>query len=329
MPRDAQQTPSDTTQRRYARAIAQQREKERRRPAVVPDFLARTNAFEPRTRDLSRAPDFERIYRSPQTEPIRVRGRQLGGHHRALLYALLRENPVAAPAGAIGNAAPCVTVVTDWRALLDTMGVQPHGNNIITKHKVLLELRQAELCLDISGWDENRSQAAGPHAVDAEGFSTPLITGVDCAGLCLDDRVRVEFGSAVASAFQTRHLVSLDVDQFFKLRQEAARILWAIIDGRQEFYFLHETTIAGLLNRDLEALTARERQKFRETVTRAFKELEATKAIVDWQPVDGGRRGRLRMRKFEFWRQIKDDTSKGGRMGETLLRPAPADRLGL
>ena len=69
---------------------SKQNRRGRKKPAVMPDRLARTSAFAPRRQGLITDSNFVRVYEVPGYSVVEVKGRELGSQHRDAIYALFR-----------------------------------------------------------------------------------------------------------------------------------------------------------------------------------------------------------------------------------------------
>lgn len=273
----------------------------RTKPACLLPALARTSAFAPRSRDLDRTAGNMRLYEIPNVNVVKVSGPELGIQHRMLLMALLRHHVNIIDLADRGMVA---VVSVTWRDLLKGMNKTVHPNNIDTYVNALRDLDTAEITVWRGTWNQYQAEDFG-YAVEKDvGFSAPIIRAVGFTGLKPDDEVRIHFGADAARDFKDGNLVSVDANIFFRLRSDYAKSLWPVIDGHKNFFFLHESTIAGYLGLDLSRMGWREWQTFRRSTERAFEAMKAAGGLEKWRLEHEGRVGKREQRKYVFTRPL-------------------------
>jgi hypothetical protein len=292
---------------------SKQNRRSRRKPAVMPDRLARTSAFTPRRQGLITDSDFVRIYEVPGYSVIEVRGRELGSQHRDAIYGLFRlpREKISVPnpeyrQGAL--ATPSVVFYetrTTWRQLLRAMGRIEHVNNLLTLMHVLSEVRQVNFILHEgkSLKDLEKIKAANvsktlPHT---RGRVSGLIESIEWDGGNLDSELVVQFGATVLRMVEKAALVSINADVHFKLRSDHAKTFWPFIDSQPTFTYVDEERLAQLAGRDLwgEGATSATRAQFRKECREAFKDMQNAGGLSSWREEVTGF-GRTKSRRYHY-----------------------------
>ena len=247
MPRD---TLTDRERKRLDRfEKMQQNRRGRSSPAVMPSKLARTAAFAPRKKNLVTDSDFKRVYEFRPHTVVEVSGRELGTQHRDALYALFKlrakrteePNPLYNPnISAVGLKAPKPTLIyyhtiTTWRDILKATGRSAHVNNLGTVLRTFEEMRKVNFRVYTGTFDQyqaasKRGRLAGP------GFSDNLLNEIEWSGVELDSPVRVRYGAWVKEMFETKTLVSVNSEIYFKLKSDYAKSLWPAIDFAEQLH---------------------------------------------------------------------------------------------
>lgn len=267
----------------------------------IPPFLARTGVFAPTNQGLCGGTEFRRLSAIPWNAFILLRGRELGARHRALLYAVF-HHPIDCFDRRRSNCAvaPAAFSSVTWRSLLSSLDLPAHADSIRSYYRVLQDLAASRLFLYMRGDANPEASHAEGIPVDQDGFSEPLIRRAACTGMKPEDEVSFEFGAPVARAFESGRLVAVNRKVFCRLRTDGARVLWPVIDGRTEFYFLHETLIADFWGVELGDLDWRRMQKFRERIERGFNDMKSAGGITGWRRKPVKRIGRRQLYRYEY-----------------------------
>lgn len=255
----------------------------RKAPAIMPSKLARAAAFTARSNGLSE----ERTTRIVAVKPyavIEVRGRELGTKHRDMLVALFRLRakrfeiigPNERPAGAVYR------TETTWREILRASQVSPHVNNLLTALRICEELRETTLRVFTGSYDAYET-ALKAGRLPSAGWSDGIIGSIEWDGPSLDSRVMVAYGEWVRQAFETKHLISLNADVYFRLRSDFARAWWPHIDSQPGHSWVSLSTLGELVGRDYDVLPSKQRARFREDLDRAFTDLAAAGGLARWR----------------------------------------------
>ena len=258
----------------------------RRHPAVVPARLARTSAFAPKRRNLITDSKFRRTYIVPGHSYIEVSGRELGSQHRDALYAVFRmktrriqiPNPSFLTISTGGRNGEKIAVIyettTTWRALIRTLGLSEHPNNLLTLLAIYEELQTVVIRVQ-EGTPEaiqsanRRGQLAGP------GLQGNIIEAISWDGVNLDSQVTVRYGEWVREMIEKTRLVSLNAEVQFALSSDHAKSFWPYIDSMTRHTYIDEGMLAALAGRDLwaEHETSATRAQFRKDCKQAFQDM--------------------------------------------------------
>lgn len=299
----------------------------RKRPAQLPNKLARTAAFAPRRNGLITDSKFERTYVVAGGSVIHVSGRELGSQHRDAIYALFRlcpkcvsvANPnydAAQPESAL-NAKTRIhyETRTTWRELIRTLGNTAHPNNLLTLLQIFEELQKVVI----------RVQRGNPFEVlgandagnlNGPGMSENIITRIVWHGAELDSVVEIYYGEWIRNTFEANHLVSLNADVQFRLKNDHAKSFWPYIDSQVHHHFVDEDTLAGLAGRNLwsEGEDSATRSDFRKKCKRAFDDMKKAGGLQDYEIETLGK-GRRKSRRYHYIhalpRQMEMDISYG------------------
>jgi hypothetical protein len=310
MPRD---TLTDRERKRLDRfEKMQQNRRGRSSPAVMPSKLARTAAFAPRKKNLVTDSNFKRVYEFRPHTVVEVSGRELGTQHRDALYALFKlrakrteePNPLYNPnISAVGLKAPKPTLIyyhtiTTWREILKATGRSAHVNNLGTVLRTFEEMRKVNFRVYTGTFDQyqaasKRGRLAGP------GFSDNLLNEIEWSGVELDSPVRVRYGAWVKEMFETKTLVSVDSEVYFKLKSDYAKSLWPAIDSQNSYTWIDVEAVADLSGLDYAALTTRQKVKLREETRQAFEDMVAAGGLASWRSEQIGS-GRVKTYRYHY-----------------------------
>jgi len=297
----------------------------RRKPSVMPPDLARTAAFAPRRRNLSSDANFSRTYVLAHHSVVEVKGRELGGQHRDILYALFRmraqelkiPNPNYNPnIKGIGpyQERPYLTmfqVTTTWRDLLTAMSLTPHVNNLGTVLDNLEEIRQVSIRVFQGGPAAYQKAKEGGRLAEGAGFSDSMIGRIDWDGAKLDSPLTVQYGEWVRRVFEMKHLVSVNADVYFALRSEHAKSFWPYIDSQPAHSWIDEDRLGELVGRKISEETPQRRRVFKEDCRQAFEDMQRAGGLKEWH-TEEIRRGRFVSLRFHYKHALP-------RQGELLL----------
>lgn len=284
----------------------------RKKPAQVPNKLARTAAFAPRKNGLNTDSKFERTYVVPGGSVIHVSGRELGSQHRDAIYALFRLCPkkVSVPNPGYNaelNDSPANTKFrvhyethTTWRELIRTLGNTAHPNNLLTLLQVFEDLQKVVIRVQrgnpfcVLGANE-AGKIGGP------GMSENIITKIIWHGAGLDSQVEIYYGEWIRNTFEATHLVSLNADVQFKLMNDHAKSFWPYIDSQVHHHFVDEDALAALAGRDLwdESETSATRSDFRKKCKRAFDDMKKAGGL-DVYEIEILGKGRRKSRRYHY-----------------------------
>ncbi len=283
----------------------------RRNPSIVPSKLARTSAFAPRKKGLVTDSDFVRIYAVKPHAVIEVRGRELGSQHRDALYALFRlrakrtevANPEYDPSIPVTMSSPRPRLTywhteATWRQLLQATGRTCHVNNLATLLRVLEEMRAVTFRVFDGNFDAYEA-AAKRNRLSGAGFSDNLLGLIQWDGVDLDSNITVRYGEWVRRMFETKTLVSLNGDAYFKLRSDYAKSFWPFIDSQPSYDYVTVELLADLAGRTYRTETTRQRLKFREEVRQAFDDMVTAGGLASWTSEEVGS-GRAKSYQYRY-----------------------------
>ncbi len=276
---------SDVEQARLERAARTRRNSRgRRAPAVLPPKLARTSAFVPRRHGLSEDPAFLRVYTVRPHAVVEVRGRELGTRHRDALVALfrLRARRYETLAADGRQGAAVYRTDTTWRQILVASGLTEHVNNLLVALRVLEELRAVTVRVYTGSYDAYETAAKAGRLASA-GWSDGLIGSIAWDGVTLDSEVTVSYGEWVRSSFETRELVSVNADVYFRLKGDFARAFWPFLDSQPDHNWITAERLGELVGRDLATETSKVRARFREEIGGAMDDLVAAGGLASWR----------------------------------------------
>lgn len=285
----------------------------RKKPAVMPDRLARTSAFTPRRQGLITDSNFVRIYEVPGYSVVEVKGRELGSQHRDAIYALFRlpHVKVTVPNSKYRKGtflAPFKThyeTRTTWRELLKAIGRVEHLNNLLTMMQVLAEIRQVNFIVhqgkslkDMDRIHKARTQKMLP---SDPGSVSGLIEAINWDGGQLDSAIVVQFGPTVLEMIEKAALVSINADVQFRLKSDHAKTFWPFIDSQPYFSYIDEARLAQLAGRDIwgKEETSATRAQFRKECREAFKDMENASGLSQWREEVTGA-GRTKSRRYHY-----------------------------
>lgn len=285
----------------------------RKKPAVMPDRLARTSAFTPRRQGLITDSNFVRIYEVPGYSVVEVKGRELGSQHRDAIYALFRlprakvavPNPDYRKGTLLSPVKTRYETRTTWRDLLRAIGRVEHLNNLLAMMQVLAEVRQVNFIVhqgkslkDIAAIHKARAREMLP---GGPGGVSGLIESIEWDGGDLDSAVVVQFGPAVLEMIEKAALVSINADVQFRLKSDHAKTFWPFIDSQPNFTFIDEERLAQLAGRDLwgEGESSATRAQFRKECREAMKDMEGAGGLSRWREDITGA-GRTKSRRYHY-----------------------------
>jgi len=292
---------------------SKQNRRSRRKPAVMPDRLARTSAFTPRRQGLVTDSDFVRIYEVPGYSVVEVRGRELGSQHRDAMYALFRlprdkisvPNPNYRSGSLLSPTLFYYETRTTWRKLLQAMGRVEHLNNLLTLMQVLSEVRQVNFILhegkSLKDLEKIRAASSARMLPDGRGQVAGLIERIEWEGGQLDSEVLVQFGPTMLRMIEKAALVSINAEVHFRLKSDHAKTFWPFIDSQPTFAYVDEERLAQLAGRDLwsETATSATRAQFRKECREAFRDMEAAGGLKSWREEVTGF-GRKKSRRYHY-----------------------------
>ena len=333
---------SELTQAERNRLKRAQRTRENRRhrkkPAQVPNKLARTAAFAPRKNGLITDSKFERTYVVSGGSVVHVSGRELGSQHRDAIYALFRlcpkcvsvPNPSFDPRRPESSLNPRVRIHYDtrttWRELIRTMGNTAHPNNLLTLLQIFEELQKVVIRVQRGNpFEILRANEAGD--IGGPGMSENIITKIVWHGAALDSAVEIHYGEWIRNTFEANRLVSLNADVQFRLKNDHAKSFWPYIDSQVHHHFVDEDTLAGLAGRDLwgEGEDSATRSDFRKKCKRAFDNMKKAGGLHDYEIETLGK-GQRKSRRYHYIhalpRQMELDIFYGGNPRPRTIRGA-------
>lgn len=268
---------------RFERSKANRRG--RKVPSVMPSRLARTSAFAPRKKGLITDSAFQRLYVVRPHTVVEVRGRELGSQHRDALYALfrLRAKRIDAvdPQPPDGPKLAYYHTEATWRNLLAATGRTAHVNNLGTMLRVFEELRSVSFRFFQGDFSQYEAAVKSGRLVGA-GYSDNLLGRIEWDGITLDSNVKVAYGEWVRDMFESRSLVSIDGDTYFKLRSDYAKSIWPFLDSQPGYTWLNVETLAELVGRNYHTETTRQRLKLREELRQAFSDMVSAGGLASW-----------------------------------------------
>ena len=272
----------------------------RRAPAVLPSRLARAAAFSPKARGLSDDASMVRVFAVRPWAVVEVRGRELGTRHRDALISLFRLRARRFEViGSDGKVASAVyRTETTWRDMLLASGVRPHVNNLLVALRVLDELRSVTLRVFMSSWSDYEAAVAKGRLASA-GWSDGVIGAIEWDGVSLDSKVTATYGEYVRMAFETRHLVSVNADVYFRCKTDYAKAWWPHIDSQPDHEWIAVETLAELVGRDHRAEDGKKRSRFREDVQRAMDDLVRAGGLSGWACEQVGQ-GRAKTYRYRY-----------------------------
>lgn len=295
---------------------AKQNRRGRRNPAVMPDRLARTSAFTPRRQGLITDSNFTRIYEVPGYSVVEVKGRELGSHHRDVIYAIFRlkrnrmmepnptfRSPTATPF--VPRTLTYYETKTTWRELLMALGRTEHINNLLTLMETVNEVQQVNFIIHegrtLKQMQEIQQSMANRRLPDVAGSSESLITKIAWDGSKLDDAVTIRFGETVLKMIEKAALVSINADVQFRLKSDHAKTFWPFIDSQPNHSFVDEDRLAQLAGRNLwaEAETSATRAQFRKECREAFGDMVKAGGLSEWREEITGS-GRNKSRRYHY-----------------------------
>lgn len=302
---EAEKELSETERKRLDRfERTQANRRGRKSPSVMPSRLARTSAFAPRKKGLVTDSAFVRVYAVKPHAIVEVRGRELGSQHRDALYALFRlraKKRIISPTES-DPSIPASQVVywqteATWRQLLQATGRTCHVNNLATFLRVLEEMRAVTFRIFEGNWDAYEAASKKGRLAGA-GFSDNLLGLIEWDGVELDSKITVHYGEWVRRMFETKNLVSLNGETYFKLRSDYAKSFWPFIDSQPNYSYIDVEMLSSLAGRDYGAETTRQKLKFREEVRQAFDDMVSAAGLTSWccEEVGSGRAKSYRYR---------------------------------
>jgi hypothetical protein len=327
MPRKAQTAEEKEIARLARFEKTQANRRGRQNPAVLPAKLTRTSAFAPRKKGLSDATT-TRIYAVKPHSVVEVHGRELGSQHRDALYALFRvraarfelTNPEWRE-GADLRVPKSIVIYqtsTTWRALLQATGRTAHVNNLATILRSLEEMRSVSFRIYAGAYEQYEAGIAKGRLPGA-GFSDTLISEISWSGVDLDSSLTIRYGKWVRDMFESRTLVSLDGDTYFKLRSDYAKSIWPFIDGKPSHSWIDDVDIAALCGEDYLNAPIKRRVKFRGEIRQAFDDLVRAGGLSSWSCEAIGV-GRVKTYRYRW-------NHRRLRQAELDLEPSPAETL--
>lgn len=308
---DGEKTLTDSERARLERfKRARENRRGRKNPAIMPGRLARTSAFAPRRQKLSADADFERVYVVKPHTVVQVSGRELGSQHRDALYAIFRvrarriseinphykagtTDPITGPARLV-----YYLTETSWRELLQVTGRTPHVNNLGTLLRSFEEMRSVSFRVFQGNFDAYEA-AVKRGRLPGAGFSDNLVNRIDWTGISLDSRVTVRYGEWVKSMFESKSLVSLNGDVYFRLKSGYAKSFWPFIDSQNSYTYVDILTLADLAGREYADEATKRRVKFREDVRQAMDDMVAAGGLSSWRCEEMGS-GRRKSQRYHY-----------------------------
>jgi hypothetical protein len=285
---------------RFERSKANRRG--RKAPAVMPSRLARTSAFAPRKKGLITDSAFQRLYVVRPHTVVEVRGRELGSQHRDALYALFRlrakRSETVSPQEPGAPARVYFNTEATWRDLLATTGRTPHVNNLGTMLRVFEELRSVSFRF-YQGDFAQYEAASKAGRLPGAGYSDNLLGRIEWDGVSLDSTVKVTYGEWVRQMFESRSLVSIDGETYFRLRSDYAKSIWPFIDSQPDYRWVAVETLADLVGSDYRTETTRRKLKLREELRQAFADMVTAGGLSSWECEETGS-GRAKSYRFSY-----------------------------
>lgn len=292
---------------------SRQNRRGRKKPAVMPDRLARTSAFTPRRQGLITDSNFVRVYEVPGYSVVEVKGRELGSQHRDAIYALFRlprtkvtvPNPEYRRGGFLSPTKTHYETRTTWRELLRALGRIEHLNNLLTMMQALAEIRQVNFIVhqgkSLKDMERIHTARARDMLPNGPGGVSGLIENIEWDGGRLDSKIVVQFGPTVLQMIEKAALVSINADVQFRLKSDHAKTFWPFLDSQPNFTFVDEERLAQLAGRDLwgEGETSATRAQFRKECREAFKDMQNAGGLTHWREEITGV-GRTKSRRYHY-----------------------------
>ncbi|PHS69448.1 MAG: hypothetical protein COB22_08775 [Cycloclasticus sp.] len=286
----------------------------RKKPAKLPSQLSRTAAFAPKRQGLITDSNFSRTYTvsGPGGSVINVEGRELGSQHRDALYALFRfkavrvvaTNPHYDPMGrhTLNNPRQIVhyEVMTSWRDILIATDKTQHANNLLTALHVYEDIKKVVVRVQ-EGDPAHILEANKSGGLGGSGFSGNLLDDITWDGVELDSRVYIRYGKWVRDKLERTHIVSLNAEVQFKLKNDHAKSFWPYIDSQPNHTFIDEHRLAELAGRDLwgNDETALTRGDFRKKCKAAFDDMVKCFGLAEYT-VEVTGAGRRKGRRYTY-----------------------------
>jgi hypothetical protein len=173
-----------------------------------------------------------------------------------------------------------------------------HVNNLGTVLRTFEEMRKVNFRVYTGTFDQyqaasKRGRLAGP------GFSDNLLNEIEWSGVELDSPVRVRYGAWVKEMFETKTLVSVDSEVYFKLKSDYAKSLWPAIDSQNSYTWIDVEAVAELSGLDYASLTTRQKVKLREETRQAFEDMVAHGGLASWRCEQLGS-GRVKSYRYHY-----------------------------
>ena len=181
---------------------------------------------------------------------------------------------------------------------MQATGRHCHVNNLATLLRVLEEMRAVTFRVFDGNFDAYEA-AAKRGRLSGAGFSDNLLGLIQWDGVDLDSNITVRYGEWVRRTFETKTLVSLNGDAYFKLRSDYAKSFWPFIDSQPSYDYVGVELLADLSGRDYRNETTRQRLKFREEVRQAFDDMVAAGGLASWTCEDVGS-GRAKSYRYRY-----------------------------
>lgn len=289
----------------------------RKNPARVPAKLTRTAAFLPKRQGLITDRKFEKSYAVPGGSVISLRGGELGSQHRDVLYAVMRKPAVVSQAQSVPFNDAYYRVTTSWRELITSMKNIPHQANLRTLLNLLEDLKQVTIRVE-QGTYEEVMEAKERGDLAGAGHSTSVIHDIYWTGKALDDELCVVYGGYVKEAIESKHLVSLNAEVQFKLKNDHAKSFWPWIDSQNHHRWIDEDRLAALAGRHLwsQNENSKTRNNFRVTCKKAFEDMIQAGGLVKFT-VEVRGVGRKKSRRYHYEhalaRQIEQDMDQAAK----------------
>ena len=214
---------------------------------------------------------------------VEVRGRELGTKHRDALISLFRLRAKRFDVvGQDGKVALAVyRTETTWREFLATTGIRSHANNPLIALRILDELRSVTVRIFLFSWSDYEVAVAKGRLASA-GWSDSMIGAIEWDGVSLDGKLTATYGEYVRMAFESRNLVSLNADVYFRLHTDYVKAFWPHIDSQPGHDWVSVETLAELARRDHRAEDGKRRSRFREDVGRAMDDMVHAGGLSSW-----------------------------------------------